>query len=137
MANDNGITIGQLTEQLNQKVDLPTGSSQDTVDYVVEWKTPTANDPTWFRKYKSGWVEQGGFSTVSSGQYAQQTIYLIKQMQNSFYSVNAIAAYPGSGDTTLTVKVDNTNAYTDRIVLRKNWSSTTGGIYWTVKGQGA
>lgn len=31
-------------------------------DYVVAWQTPTdQNNYTWYRKYKSGWVEQGGF----------------------------------------------------------------------------
>ncbi len=31
-------------------------------DYVTEWQTPTAeNNYTWYRKYKSGWVEQGGY----------------------------------------------------------------------------
>lgn len=30
-------------------------------DYVVETQLPTAeNQYTWYRKYKSGWVEQGG-----------------------------------------------------------------------------
>lgn len=33
----------------------------DGADYVTEWQTPTAeNNYTWYRKYKSGWVEQGG-----------------------------------------------------------------------------
>lgn len=30
-------------------------------DYVVAWQMPTAeNNYTWYRKYKSGWLEQGG-----------------------------------------------------------------------------
>jgi hypothetical protein len=30
-------------------------------DYVIESQLPTAdNNYTWYRKYKSGWVEQGG-----------------------------------------------------------------------------
>lgn len=30
-------------------------------DYVIAWQTPTAeNNYTWYRKYKSGWVEMGG-----------------------------------------------------------------------------
>ncbi|MBP9999681.1 MAG: hypothetical protein KBT14_03260, partial [Proteobacteria bacterium] len=34
------------------------------IDYVVESQTPTAeNNYTWYRKYKSGWVEQGGGSS--------------------------------------------------------------------------
>ena len=34
-------------------------------DYVVEFQAPTAqNNYTWYRKYKSGWVEQGGIATT-------------------------------------------------------------------------
>ncbi len=30
-------------------------------DYVVAWQMPTSNNNyTWYRKYKSGWLEQGG-----------------------------------------------------------------------------
>ena len=56
------INVGAITEALNNKVDLPTPSTpQDAVDYVVEKQDPTsANGYTWYRKYKSGWVEQGG-----------------------------------------------------------------------------
>lgn len=86
MANDNGITIGQLTEQLNQKMDLPTGISQDTMDYVIEWKTPTENDPSWFRKYRSGWLEQGG--KVAS-QSSSLPVSLLKPYANTLYSVIA------------------------------------------------
>jgi hypothetical protein len=33
-------------------------------DYVVESQLPTAaNNYTWYRKYKSGWVEQGGIAS--------------------------------------------------------------------------
>jgi hypothetical protein len=38
------------------------------LDYVIESQAPTAeNNYTWYRKYKSGWVEQGG---VQSGSVA-------------------------------------------------------------------
>ena len=37
-------------------------------DYVVESQLPTAeNNYTWYRKYKSGWVEQGGVVSASNG----------------------------------------------------------------------
>lgn len=36
------------------------------VDYVIAWQTPSAaNNYTWYRKYKSGWVEQGGIESVT------------------------------------------------------------------------
>ena len=54
------INVGTITEALNNKVDLPTPSTpQDAVDYVVEKQDPTSANGTWYRKYKSGWVEQG------------------------------------------------------------------------------
>lgn len=58
-------TAGITAETLNGKVDLPTGKAQSDVDFVVESQTPTAaNGYTWYRKYKSGWVEQGGRALV-------------------------------------------------------------------------
>ncbi len=62
------IDIGKISEALNNKVDLPSPTvPQDSVDYVVERQDPTpANGYTWYRKYKSGWVEQGGLITISA-----------------------------------------------------------------------
>ena len=41
-------------------------SALDSADYVTETQLPTAeNNYTWFRKYKSGWIEQGGQTTTS------------------------------------------------------------------------
>ena len=38
------------------------------IDTVVAWQVPTAeNNYTWYRKYASGWVEQGGSFTGVSG----------------------------------------------------------------------
>ena len=54
-------------------------------DYVVDWQAPTTdNNYTWYRKYKSGWVEQGG-------QYSAEVITLPIKMANTNYYVNAIA----------------------------------------------
>ena len=63
------INVGAITEALNNKVDLPTPSTpQDAVDYVVEKQDPTsANGYTWYRKYKSGWVEQGVAQRITGG----------------------------------------------------------------------
>ena len=46
-------------------------------DYVVETQLPTAqNDYTWYRKYKSGWVEQGGYynGNISAGSTASVSL---------------------------------------------------------------
>lgn len=69
------INVNALAEAINDKMDTDLGNTSsnpdiDTfldillskgVDVVVESQAPTAaNSYTWYRKYKSGWVEQGG-----------------------------------------------------------------------------
>ena len=50
------------------------------IDYVVASQAPTAeNNYTWYRKYKSGWVEQGGtvsVAAVGANQVGTQTVTL-------------------------------------------------------------
>ena len=54
-------TAGLNTELFNQKADLNLSNTASNIDFVVERQEPTAgNNYTWYRKYKSGWVEQGG-----------------------------------------------------------------------------
>ena len=56
-------------------------------DYVVESQLPTAdNNYTWYRKYKSGWVEQGGYH-ASSGTCGIYTVSLPIEMSNAYYTV--------------------------------------------------
>lgn len=54
-------TAGIAAEMFNSKADSDLGNVPANYDYVVESQMPTAeNGYTWYRKYKSGWVEQGG-----------------------------------------------------------------------------
>ena len=84
------INVGAITEALNNKVDLPTPSTpQDAVDYVVEKQDPTsANGYTWYRKYKSGWVEQGGNATTPANGALNVTLP-IPMNPNQFYITNS------------------------------------------------
>ena len=55
------IDVNAIADTLNSKVQLPDGVGQDAVDFVVASQLPTAeNNYTWYRLYKSGWLEQGG-----------------------------------------------------------------------------
>lgn len=68
------INIGQFAEALNDKSDRDLRNIDNTAgaDAVIEYQLPTAeNNYTWYRKYKSGWVEQGGrVPGNTSGSYA-------------------------------------------------------------------
>ena len=134
------INIGAISEALNNKVDLPTPSTpQDAVDYVVEKQDPTsANGYTWYRKYKSGWVEQGGIVSALTGDlYAVRLVTLPIEMENTSYTIITSCTYPGAGDATTTVKVDDSLRTTQTFRVRKNWQSTGGGFHWQVSGMSA
>ncbi len=135
------IDVNQLSNALQQKVDLPSGKSQADIDYVVEWQEPTAeNNYTWYRLYKSGWVEQGGIITCTSSTNSQ-VVNLPKSMINTNYTAiahfNATSAISDSSSQT----GQSMNRW-NGTVCSKSVSSFTmqatsinGGIYsWEVKG---
>ncbi len=69
-------------------------STLDTADYVVATQIPTAsNGYTWYRKYKSGWVEQGGVligGFVTGGNaWSTRTIPLPIAMMDNAYRFTA------------------------------------------------
>lgn len=85
------IDVNAIADVLNNKVDLADGANQASVDYVVESQLPTAeNNYTWYRLYKSGWLEQGGYTTLD-----EQSINLIKEYQDTNYNLQ-ITAYESS-----------------------------------------
>lgn len=108
-----------------------------TQDFVTEsWISE--DGLSWYRKYASGWVEQGGiFSVLTGGSYAVQVVTLPIEMKNTSYTIMTSCTYPGAGDTSTTVKVDNSLTTTQNFSVRKNWQSTGGGFHWQVSGVSA
>lgn len=72
-------------------------------DYVIETQNPTAeNNYTWYRKYKSGWIEQGGEITATSvadgaGTAGNNSITLPVSMVDTHYHINLQAQVGSSG----------------------------------------
>lgn len=83
------IDIGKISEALNNKTDRNMRNVDTSVsDAVIAWQAPTAeNDYTWYRKYASGWVEQGGFAESSSGDY---DVVLPVEMSDTMYCITAM-----------------------------------------------
>ena len=84
-----GSSITSLTNSLNSLTSTVGTHTTDimalstfkdgVLDYVVESQEPTAeNNYTWYRKYKSGWVEQGGI-------YNSANLTFVIEMENSYY----------------------------------------------------
>lgn len=134
---EESINLGAMGEALNDKMDRD-GLNADInpaagygVDYVVEWQIPTAeNNYTWYRKYASGWVEQGGY-LQSNG--STQTVTLPKTMTDTNYTI-----------TTGTYYTSNTTLYAPCVAVSKTansfsiyQNSSAYGCFWEVKGMAA
>ena len=82
------------------------------IDVVVDWQAPTAeNNYTWYRKYSSGWVEQGGHVSDSSG---DGSVSLPIAMLDTNYYIFAINE-----------QTSNENAW-GWVYIRKDTKTTTG-----------
>lgn len=57
-------------------------------DYVVEYKAPSSSDSSWYRLYKSGWIEQGGRAQCTTS--TSQVINFSKEMNDTNYSYQAV-----------------------------------------------
>lgn len=107
------------------------------IDYIVESQLPTAeNNYTWYRKYKSGWVEQGGY--VSSG--AQTAVIFPKEMANTNYFAtfmfganNVQGSYTGVQGTNRTTTGMNVCGYYNN----GNIGFMNEPMYWKIEGTSA
>ena len=131
------IDVNQLSNALQQKVDLPSGKSQADIDYVIEWKAPTSSDPTWYRKYKSGWVEQGG-TTEAIQVGTSQTVNLLVTMSNTNYHID-LTMWRVNTDDVQFVPANNYNSITTTSFILLNSRYTGSGTdtfctKWEVKG---
>ena len=82
------INTGEILEALNDKVDRDCQNVDTTsgADAVIEYQLPTSsNNYTWYRLYKSGWIEQGGYIENGTSTYEKTTVYLVKPMANVYY----------------------------------------------------
>lgn len=126
------INIGAITEALNDKSDrdLRNVDNAASADAVIEFQVPTAeNGYTWYRKYKSGWVEQGGKTSTSGTQtlpvtMADTNYTVIRTNGNSRSATTANELYTSVGTRTTT---------TIYLVLDSNIAP----VFWQVSGMAA
>lgn len=125
---DTFLTADDLTD-LNNTVDGHTTSinTLNGYDYVVESQSPTAdNNYTWYRKYKSGFIEIGGKVSIpqkDNSSWATKTVSLPVNM-GAIFDVFAGPGIPlnvtyacgvraSANSTTLTINYINTSASTE------------------------
>lgn len=110
-------------------------------DYVVQYQSPSAdNNYTWHRRYRSGWVEQGGvFTTTVLG---FNTVELSTDMLDTNYiviaqCVSSYVAGSGSSHNYVAGKVALINKATMAQNSFQVYSETVGDkVPWIVQGMG-
>ena len=103
-------------------------------DYVVAWQSPTAdNNYTWYRLYKSGWVEQGGRYT--SDETMKRIISLPLSMADTNYSAFG-CLFGDINDRVITINIIAPNTIT-AVIHNLNSGAANGNFIWHVCGFGA
>ena len=116
-------TKNDVDTALSNKANLNLLNTANNIDFVVESQMPTAgNNYTWYRKYRSGWVEQGGLLDVSDG--SSGSVVLPVPMSSNYYNV-IISAYNSGNQAVI---------YTNRTTTGFDYSGNVGKDSWEAKG---
>lgn len=130
------LTHGQITQAFPHKpIQL---SLEGLGDYVVESQVNA--DGSWYRKYKSGWLEQGGLVTVSG--LVGATVTLLKPFAKTTYNIqltlqttNAVGYLPATAQSISIANSKATTSFGVQTAGIKNYEIN--GISWRACGQGA
>ena len=122
----------EFQQGLSGKADTNLGNVPSNYDYVVESQVNA--DGSWYRKYKSGWLEQGG--GFGSNDATNTIVTLLKPYANTTYSIMVGQMIGSSGDATYwNFAVFNKTTST---VTIHNATNGAGNIcQWEAKGMGA
>lgn len=143
-ASSASVDLNGLSETVADKMDNDFGNATVGFDPVIDYypktdaeKTAEANAGTyrWWRKYRSGWIEQGGFiDTVSEN--STTTIEFLKNFNNKKYFVSLLEV---KNKDTSNNGSTNANAISQQdtyrmVIITYSWDN---GRLWEAKGWGA
>ena len=118
---------------LSEKADADLSNVSDNIDYVVE-SFYSQSGYSWYKKYKSGWLEQGGRVQMIDG--ASTTVSFLKSFATEYYTV--VGAQRGNNVTDASKVggwlISEQTASTIKVV---NHSGGTNNWYWHACGKGA
>ena len=122
-------TAGISAEMFNSKADSDLKNIPTNYDYVVESQMPTAETGyTWYRKYKSGWVEMGGITSVNNVTFPVE----MADTNYTFFRTNGNGR-SGTGANELYTSVSSRTT-TGFMIIRENAISP---VSWCVYGMSA
>ena len=129
-------TAGLNASLFNGKADTDLNNTP-VVDYIVEQQLPSAdNNYTWYNKYKSGRVEQGGYITATNNNVI--TITLPVEMRDFYYNPvisRSCDTYPGGTGINMLWNGSWEKTTTD-FKCWEEWGTSTS-FSWEVRGMAA
>lgn len=116
---------------LGGKANTDLSNVSKNIDYIVESKVNS--DGPWYRKYKSGWLEQGGIGLTVSND-GTKTVTLIKPFKDTKYIVNWLGqdGFTSYGEGSRGISDKTTTSFVACNGQDKNMN-----ISWIAIGQGA
>lgn len=125
----------QLASQMQMKAQTDFANVSENLDFVVEsWNDGNGN---WYRKYRSGWVEQGGVITGTVA--GDVVITLFVEMEDAYYNATMMFADP-TGYASAAFDGRYLSTYARTTTSFKTYASAVAGVkvkVWSVKGQAA
>lgn len=127
-------TVGTVVAQvgaLNTRTD-------GMIDYVVEKQEPTAeNGYTWYRKYKSGWVEQGGIKAITMSVNGADTVITLPVVMSTSYYTIGVTLAGTYGGRTISAQKSKATTTTIKVGGYVNSGTESNSCYWQVSGYAA
>ena len=116
---------------LSGKANTDLSNVSSNIDYIVESKVNS--NGSWYRKYKSGWLEQGGIGLTVSAD-GTKTVTLIKPFKDTKYIVNWLDQDGSTNTSSGTRGISNK---TTTSFVARNGQDKNMNIGWIAIGQGA
>ena len=112
-----------MYEKINSRFKLPRRTNR----ILIQKKEPTNNDPSWYNLYSDGWVEQGGYYTISSNVFT--SFNLLKEMADTNYTITGSSAGETASVYTVNFAYLTTTAFN-----AKTGNASSGKFSWQVCG---
>lgn len=116
---------------LSGKANTDLSNVSSNIDYIVESKVNS--NGSWYRKYKSGWLEQGGIGLTVSAD-GTKTVTLIKPFKDTEYIVNWLCQ---DGSVTISSGTRGVSNKKTTSFVACNGQDKDMNIGWIAIGQGA
>lgn len=125
----------EFQSALSGKADTNLGNVASNIDYVVESYSDASGN--WYRKYKSGWLEQGG---IYKGTFNMTSVHnLLVPFANTTYSIlgEALDTYDYAVSWCARKTSFTTTSFTGEGFRGTTGNYTYNTLRWEAKGQGA